>query len=463
MSLFPTLKLNARLAAVTGIVLVSTIAKAEDITLDDIAIDEQRYYRPTITNSSWEELAAQGARYDSPFKVSLFTPKNGEDSARLWSQTKSVAAYGVGVAGAMTLLPTSITNWDKSDDRLMQKWWDNVRSGPVWDRDDFAINYIGHPYFGGVYYQAARKSGYRQWDAFIYSFMMSTFYWEYGVEAFAETPSIQDIVVTPVLGWVYGEWAYNKEQQILARGGTVWGSEGMGSTARFFLDPIDSIGRGINQLFGQDVVRAGTGYISISEQELNNGLTDKQVKLQLSYSIGGGHTESNISRYSYQQSYQGQTGDPVSYSIVGISAGTSMLQPSSAWGLESGWAPTISLGLYFTPSLSTRLSYARADLKQHHSQQSVTFEQYSLDTQYYFNTEQSLRPYLTAGFGESMREKDLSQKAFQVNLGAGLHYQVAANWAVQLNWQQHYSGKHKQSDQQLNAQIVYRFGKGAGN
>ncbi|WP_422121346.1 DUF3943 domain-containing protein [Photobacterium damselae] len=26
---------------------------------------------------------------------------------------------------------------------------------------------------------------------------MSTVYWEYGVEAFAEVPSIQDLVVTP--------------------------------------------------------------------------------------------------------------------------------------------------------------------------------------------------------------------------------------------------------------------------
>ena len=112
----------------------------------------------------------------------------------------------MGVAGVLALMPESITNWEKDDVQLMNKWWDNVQSGPVWDRDDHVINYIGHPYFGGVYYQAARKSGYRQWDAFMYSTLMSTFYWEYGIEAFAEVPSIQDLVVTPTLGWVYGEW-----------------------------------------------------------------------------------------------------------------------------------------------------------------------------------------------------------------------------------------------------------------
>ncbi len=93
----------------------------------------------------------------------------------------------------------------------------------------------------------------------------------------------------------------------------------------------------------------------------------------------------------------------------------------------------------------------------------ITLEERVIPTPSGVSAEQPLRPYLTAGFGESMREKDLNQKTFQINLGAGLHYQVAANWALQLDWQQHYSAKHKQSDQQLNAQIVYRFGKGAGN
>lgn len=143
-------------------------------------------YRSISTNSSFEELRqddsiSQANFYDSPYRVSLFNPQNGEDSERLWSQTKSIFAYGVGVAGVLALMPESITNWEKDDIKLMNKWWDNVRSGPVWDRDDHVINYIGHPYFGGVYYQAARKSGYRQWDAFMYSTLMSTFYWEYGI------------------------------------------------------------------------------------------------------------------------------------------------------------------------------------------------------------------------------------------------------------------------------------------
>lgn len=219
-------------------------------------------YRVLNTTTEWPDGALPSNLQDNPFRVSLFDPQNGEDKERLWSQTKLMFGLGVGVAGFIAMLPPEISNWDRSDDRLLKKWWDNVREGPVWDRDVWYINYIGHPYFGGVYYQVARKSGYRQWDSFMYSVMMSTFYWEYGLEAFAEVPSIQDLVVTPVGGWLWGEWSYQKEKEIRKRGGTVYGSHFWGDIALFLLDPVDSIGVGINKMMGKEVVKAGTAWVS---------------------------------------------------------------------------------------------------------------------------------------------------------------------------------------------------------
>ncbi len=417
-------------------------------------------YRPSITNTSWEDTIRSSSVYDQAYKVSLFSAEHGEDSARLWSQTKSVAAYGVGFAGFLALLPTSITNWDKSGENLHKKWWDNVSSGPVWDRDNFAINYIGHPYFGGVYYQAARKSGYRQWDSFMYSFMMSTFYWEYGVEAFAEVPSIQDLVVTPVLGWVYGEWAFNKEREIRQRGGTVWGSEGWGDTALFLLDPIDSLGRGVNTLFGDDVVKAGTGYLSMKEVPLDNGRIDKQLQFQVQYAIGAGKASRGVSRLETHSHKATSVEDPVDFGIVGLSIGSSYMSPGEAWDLESGWAPSASLGLYFTRSFSARLSYARGKLTDKRTGQNTTFENYSFDGQYYFNGQNTLRPYLTFGIGESLIEMDKEKKAFQVNGGAGLHYRLSPNWALQLDWSHYYSAKLSSRDNLTVGQVVYRFGRG---
>ncbi|MBL0711953.1 MAG: DUF3943 domain-containing protein, partial [Colwellia sp.] len=181
------------------------------------------YYPDKYPVTRWENLTPKTDFYQSPYQLSLFSAENGEDSARLWSQTKSIFVYGFGIIGAIALLPEDISNWDK-EEGIFNKWSTNVTEGPVWDRDNGPLNLIGHPYFGGVYYQVARKSGYRQWDAFVYSALMSTFYWEYGIESFAEVPSIQDLVITPVLGWAYGEWAFTTEMDIRENNNKIWGS-----------------------------------------------------------------------------------------------------------------------------------------------------------------------------------------------------------------------------------------------
>lgn len=183
-------------------------------------------YTPRITNTDWQNFKVDPSFYEDPFQMSLFSPQNGEDSERLWSQTKSIFTFGFAVIGVIALLPEDISNWEKGN--ILGKWDENVKN-PVWDRDGWVINVVGHGYFGGVYYQAARKSGYRQWDSFLYSTLMSTFYWEFGIEAFAEKPSIQDLWLTPVIGWGLGEWMYQQERSILADNGEVWGSETLGS------------------------------------------------------------------------------------------------------------------------------------------------------------------------------------------------------------------------------------------
>ncbi len=175
------------------------------------------------------------------YEVTLFTPCEGEDSQRLWRQTKIIIVTGFGIAGVIALLPEDVSGWGENDSEsinLLHNWYENVKAGPVWDDDDLYLNLVGHTYFGGVYYQAARKSGYNQWNSFTYSALMSTFYWEYGIEAFAEIPSIQDLVVTPVAGWVYGEWAHHKEKDIIANGGRAMGSQFWGGIALFLLDPV---------------------------------------------------------------------------------------------------------------------------------------------------------------------------------------------------------------------------------
>jgi len=178
------------------------------------------------------------------YKITLFTPCGDEDSTRLWRQTKIMAVAAAGVVGFLTLLPEDISGWEEGtwdQGTLFDQWYENVTSEPIWDEDVWYINTIGHAYFGGVYYMGARKSGYNQWNSFVYTTLMSTFYWEYGLEAFAEVPSIQDLFVTPIGGWLYGEWAYHKDKDIRSNGNLAMGSEFLGSVALFFLDPVGVI------------------------------------------------------------------------------------------------------------------------------------------------------------------------------------------------------------------------------
>ncbi|WP_394151012.1 DUF3943 domain-containing protein [Vibrio maritimus] len=421
-------------------------------------------YRSISTNSSFEELRqddsiSQANFYDSPYRVSLFNPQNGEDSERLWSQTKSIFAYGVGVAGVLALMPESITNWEKDDIKLMNKWWDNVRSGPVWDRDDHVINYIGHPYFGGVYYQAARKSGYRQWDAFMYSTLMSTFYWEYGIEAFAEVPSIQDLVVTPTLGWVYGEWAFNKEKEIRLRGGTVFGSDALGSTALFFLDPVDSLGRGVNNIAGREIVKAGTGFVGVHSNVLRNGEVETKYQMQVQYAFGAGETDDSLKRRQ-KKNYHQYTDDPVTYGIVGVSAGFAYPQLDKERNLKNDFAPAFTLGLYFTNQLSARLGYMQGNYESTVDNQKHIYENYSFDVQYYLFADNALKPYINAGVGEAMLNKDRDTKKLQWNIGTGLHYTLNANWSIQADWKYAYHRNSGARDSLWGSRLIYRFGEG---
>ncbi|MCK5880594.1 MAG: DUF3943 domain-containing protein [Sinobacterium sp.] len=228
--------------------------------------------------------------YESDSYISgLFSANNPGNGERLWSQTKLIFGLGFAVIGVIYMMPESVSNWDKDDSGdIGKKWKKNVTSGPTWDSDDAGLNYIGHPYFGGVYYQVARNSGYSQWDSFVYTTLMSTFYWEYGIEAFSEVPSIQDLIVTPVGGWIYGEWAFQQQHKIIRRGGTVWGSKAVGGISLFFLDPVDSIAGGINNLFNSEVITSGSVYFSTSPKLVEPKVAVKMhdyfgIELQLTY------------------------------------------------------------------------------------------------------------------------------------------------------------------------------------
>ena len=76
------------------------------------------------------------------------------------------------------------------------------------------------------------------------------FFWEYGVEAFAEIPSWQDIFVTPFFGAVVGEIMLEQEQDIIDSGGEVLGSIFVGDITLFLLNPVGHIHGWVSNALG---------------------------------------------------------------------------------------------------------------------------------------------------------------------------------------------------------------------
>jgi hypothetical protein len=131
-----------------------------------------------------------------------------------------------------------------------------VTRRPVIDKDDPVVNYIGHPLAGAAYYTMARHTGLSEMESFGYSVLMSTFFWEYGFEALAERPSIQDLIVTPVIGSLLGELFYQAELSIRANQGELLGSRRVGKVAMVVLNPMGSISGGINKVLGSKFIQS---------------------------------------------------------------------------------------------------------------------------------------------------------------------------------------------------------------
>jgi len=114
---------------------------------------------------------------------------------------------GIEVVGMITLMlmPKEVTKWEPGWIKAAEKNLARAFSTPpVWDKDDWALNYIGHPIAGTYYYNAVRSQNATPWQSFLFATVQSCI-WEYVIEGTAERPSIQDLIITPVFGALLGE------------------------------------------------------------------------------------------------------------------------------------------------------------------------------------------------------------------------------------------------------------------
>ena len=160
-----------------------------------------------------------------------------------------------------------------------------------------------------------------------------------------------------------------------------------------------------------------------------------------------------MKRSSYQK-------DPIDTGIIGVSYGVGHTTLDSLWEIEGDKTTEYSLGLYFTRQFSSRVTYSKGKFTDGLSPVEINYENYSLDSQFYFNSENDFRPYLTTGFGETLWKREIDTKRFQVNAGAGVHYKLNSNFALQLDWRFYHSTNANTSDHNTSLRLVYLLGNG---
>jgi Domain of unknown function (DUF3943) len=151
----------------------------------------------------------------------------------------------IGVA-IFYVAPESVSQWDESakDNVGFERWWFNV-THPTWDDDAWWVN-AGHAYFGAAYYIRARERGFGEFNAFLYSVLASTIY-EFGIEAFFEPPSYNDLILTPVGGALIGAFVFEPiRRAIRAKPELKWYDH----TLLVLSDPLGGANYLVERLFG---------------------------------------------------------------------------------------------------------------------------------------------------------------------------------------------------------------------
>ena len=158
--------------------------------------------------------------------------------------------YQVLVIGVLYVMPESISSWTDEDKEnySYDKWKENV-SNPHWDEDAAFVNYVLHPYWGATYYVRGRERGFSRPQSLAFSFGLS-FLYEYGLEALFEQPSYQDLIITPVVGSLIGEyWFWGVRQNIKTKPGPLTWQD---KTVLVLTDPLGTASTLTDRMLGID-------------------------------------------------------------------------------------------------------------------------------------------------------------------------------------------------------------------
>ena len=238
---------------VISLLLGMFAASARAMTADTVYMYTSDVLRPqTAVMPAWPDttsLALFNAAnrhapiniYRMPYSLDASSP----DWHRMWINTAVLSGAFVSTLFVLECLPEDATSWNRAAIQSVppfKRWFRNVfKRGPEWDHDNPIFNYVLHPYAGAAYFMSARTQGFNFWQSMLYSACISTIGWEFGIEAFMERTTYQDIVVTPVVGSIIGELFYRLKRNIVSHDYRLAGSPVLGNIVVFLIDPVNEV------------------------------------------------------------------------------------------------------------------------------------------------------------------------------------------------------------------------------
>ena len=143
--------------------------------------------------------------------------RSGFEADRTSGKSFLRAAGGVLAANASVWGANRFAKDEPSARIGTRSWGRNLGRGFTWDADGFINNQLGHPYHGGLYFNAARINGYGFWESVPFV-VAGSLLWEFLGETTA--PSINDLVNTTMGGVALGEISDRLSSRVLQDGGT---------------------------------------------------------------------------------------------------------------------------------------------------------------------------------------------------------------------------------------------------
>lgn len=200
--------------------------------------------------SPWlaKPVSCAPAETDDEIPALSAAPEPSVIGAADWEGLRRDTWYFVGYQAAtvalLNAMPAEETRFDRGGVSF-GKWRDNV-TNPVWDRDSHFVNYVLHPYWGAAYYIRARERGLDRWQSLGYSALLSVIY-EFGAEALFEPVSYQDLIVTPIAGWLLGEYVFSPIREAIKAKPD---PDTMDKVALILTDPLGALNGLTDRVFG---------------------------------------------------------------------------------------------------------------------------------------------------------------------------------------------------------------------